>query len=146
MRMKRGQISVEYLIVVGFVIFVVIGMLGVAFYYVAGVQDELKASQLDNFANKIISSSESVFYAGEPSKVTINAYLPSGVSVILIDDDTNLFFEIEFSTGLNKISFSSNVPLNISLPPDDISLNEGLKKLEISAKSSPNRVVIKEVS
>ena len=78
--------------------------------------------------------------------MTLYSYFLSGVIFIIIDDDTNLFFEIEFSTGLNKISFSSNVPLNISLPPDDISLNEGLKKLEISAKSSPNRVVIKEVS
>jgi len=126
---KRGQISVEYLIVVGFVVFLVISILGIATFYASGIRDEIKISQLSNFANKLTSNSESVFYAGEPSKVTINAFLPGGIKSISIIENS-LVFEIETSSGLNKISFSSNVPLDSS---STLSINEGLKRIEILA-------------
>ncbi|MCH7568388.1 MAG: hypothetical protein IIA87_03120 [Nanoarchaeota archaeon] len=138
---KRGQISVEYLIVVGFVTFLIVGILGVAFFYASGIRDEIKINQLNNFANKIISSSESVFYAGSPSKVTINAYLPAGVKVIEITS-SELIFDIEISSGLNRISFSSNVPLD-DTQGSSLSVSEGLKRIEIAAQL--DRVSFREV-
>jgi hypothetical protein len=139
---KRGQISVEYLIVIGFVVFIVISILGVAFLYAAGIQDRIKTNQLENFANKVISSSESVFFAGEPSRVTITAYLPEGVESVSVVDDNGyyLVFNVSTSSGLDVISFSSDVPLDTGTI---ISVDDGTKRLLIESRAS--KVLIGEV-
>ncbi len=77
---NRGQISLEYLIVVGFVVFIVILLLGLAVFYTSTARDSMSFNQLNNFANKLLNSAETVYFAGEPSKLTITAYLPEGVS------------------------------------------------------------------
>jgi hypothetical protein len=138
--MKRGQISLEYLIVIGFITFIIISLLGVAFFYSTAISDRIRVNQITNFANKIISNSESVFFAGEPSKVTINAYLPTGVNNVEVVQDNEVYLIlITFSTGsgASKIAFSSNVPLltDSEYGNNVISSSSGLKKIEIIAQS-----------
>jgi uncharacterized protein (UPF0333 family) len=126
-RARAGQISAEYLIVVGFITFFVITILGVAFFYASQVQDSMRADQVEHFARKIISSAEAVHYAGEPSKSTISAYLPSGVTGVVILDD-EIVFNLSLSSGRNIISYASKVPLE-----GNISSSEGVKTIEIVA-------------
>ncbi len=133
----RGQISFEYLIVVSFVVFIVLIILSVALYYITSSRDQIKINQLVTFSNKVISSAESVYYAGEPSKVTITAYLPEGVQSIQILENS-LLFDLLTSTGTTVIAFPSNVPLD---PVLDITFNEGLKRLTISADSNVVHIV-----
>ena len=133
---KKGQISLEYLIVVGFVVFVVITILGVAIFYASGIRDRIKINQLNNFANKIISNAEVVFFAGEPSKVTITAYLPEGVQYVNVVDDNGiilLVIAIETNSGLSVMAFPSDVPIDTAT---DISSIEGTKRLEITARAN----------
>ena len=135
----KGQISLEYIIVVGFVTFAVIVLLGISLFYTHSVQDKIKVNQLSTFAEKIVSSAESVYYAGEPSKITITAFLPSGVQDFDIVSD-NLVFVFITSSGTSTIAFKSKVPL------DDVftlsSLNEGTRRLKITAGS--NKVYISD--
>ena len=134
--LKKGQISTEYLIVIGFVTFLIIGVLGVAFFYTGGVSDRIKVDQVENYAKKIISSAESVFYSGQPSRVTINAYLPSGVENLEIEDNS-LRITYTTNSGTNTVSYSSNVPIQGSL-----SSNSGVKKINVVA--SANTVQLSE--
>src|SRR3989344_417475 len=102
--LKRGQISFEYMIVIGFVTLVISLILGVSILYTNTVQDRVKVNHMDSFADKIISTSEYVFYAGEPSKATITAYLPKDVTAIEVLENT-LFISIRTSSGLNKLGY-----------------------------------------
>src|SRR3989344_6288143 len=104
---KRGQISLEYLITVGFIVFLIIGILGVSLFYSSLIKDNIRMNHLRNFANKVISSSESVFYAGEPSLVTITAYLPSGVQEIYIGGN-QILVNISMAGGVDRGSFLWN--------------------------------------
>lgn len=133
---KRGQISTEYLIVMAFVTFLIISTLGMGLFYSAQAKDKIKFNYLESFANKIISSAESVYYAGEPSKASVNAYLPSGVEGIDIFSN-EIIFNITTSSGTTRISYPSNVPLEGSL-----SSSEGMKIIIVSAL--PDRVVLSE--
>lgn len=126
---KRGQISLEYIIVVAFVMFAVIILLGISLFYASGVQDQIKVNQLSTFAEKIISSAESVYYAGEPSKVTITAFLPKGVTNFQTNSNS-LIFTFVTTTGTSINAFESNVPLDNSFT---LSLNEGVKRISITA-------------
>ncbi len=133
--MKRGQISAEYMIVVSFVAFIVIVMLGIAILYSTNIQETIKGNQIENFANKIISSSENVFYSGEPSRITITAYLPSGVdSINVLSSD--LVFNITTKSGNSVRAFESQVPLNGTL-----SSSEGVKRIQLVAESDGVRII-----
>jgi len=127
---KEGQVSIEYMLVFGFVTFVVLIILGVALFYSNNIKDSIKVSQADDYANKIVSSSESVFYAGEPSKATISAYLPDSVENVYIQEN-HILIELRTSSGLNKIAFPSNVPIS-----GNLSNERGVKNIEISANDT----------
>ena len=76
---------------------------------------------------KVISSSESVFYAGAPSKATISTYLPEGVVDIEIIENS-IVISMQTNSGISKTSFSSKVPIEGS-----ISTASGIKKIKIEA-------------
>jgi uncharacterized protein (UPF0333 family) len=124
---KKSQISFEYLIVMGFVTFVIIGIMAIALFYSGGIKDRIKVTQMTDCANKIISTAESVFYSGEPSKATISCYLPEGIEEVTVDPNS-LVFKLQTSTGDSVTEFSSNVQIigNIMATP-------GLKKIVLTA-------------
>jgi hypothetical protein len=129
---KRGQISTEYLIIVAFITFVVISVLGLSYAYTAQIRDTIKINQVENFANKLTSSAESIFYAGEPSTITFTGYIPEGVTDISIEEDGKLLvFTVDTNSGSNKLGFPSNVviedPLNMLTP------SSGVKKIQLTA-------------
>ena len=124
---RRGQVSTEYLIIVGFVVFLVISILGLGLFYSNSISDRIKLDQAGNYAKKIISTAESVFFQGEPSRVTINAYLPSGVQEIKVEGKS-IGFNISTSSGGEVLSYESKVPLE-----GDLTKTEGVKKIQIIA-------------
>lgn len=132
---KRSQIGMEYVIIMGFVLLSITLITGLAFVYSGSLKDKIRENQVTNFANKVITTSESVYYSGEPSKATISVYLPEYVKNITISNKS-LYLEVQFSSGLNKIEYKSNVPLSGS-----ISTSSGMKKIIIEALE--NEVEIK---
>jgi hypothetical protein len=103
----------------GFVTFVIIAVLAIALFYSGGIRDRIKVTQMANCANKIISTAESVFYSGYPSKATITCYLPEGIQNIFIDTSdykSDLVFMLQSSTGKTTTSFASNVELKEKVP------------------------------
>ena len=129
-RGERGQISTEYLILVGFIVFVVISLVGFAAIYSSSARERIRFSNLATFANAIISNAEEVYYAGVPSKATITPYLPSGVGSIIIYPN-EIVFNVSASGGTSIIGYTSNVPLSGS-----ISNSEGVKRIQVEAQAS----------
>ena len=128
MKFRKGQISTEYLIVVSFVVFLVLGVLGTAFFYASGARDAIKNAQIEKFAEKLISSAETVFFAGEPSKKRFIGYLPSGVNSIQLNDK-DVIINYTTSSGDNFIAFRSDVVIEGAINP-----TSGIKKFELQAQ------------
>lgn len=131
---KRAQVSLELLILMGFLTFVIIGILGVGYHYSSTINDRIKSTQVANFAGKIISTSETVFYSGEPSKATITAYLPDNVEDIEIDQDT-LIITYNLTSGRNIAAYSSSVPI-VEIIPGNLTISSGVKNIVIVAESA----------
>ena len=131
---KKSQISLEYIILAGFLTFVLISVLSIAVIYSSGSKDRIKIIQINNFANKVLSTSETVFFYGQPSKATISVYLPEGVRNISISGNT-LYIETQTSSGIEKNGFYSKVPISGS-----ISTSPGIKKITFVAET--NQVIL----
>ena len=131
---KRSQSGIEYMIIIGFVSVAITVVLLSAYFYIGMSKDKIRENQLEVFADKILSSAESVFYAGEPSQVTITVYVPSGITSITFSG-TELIVTASTSAGQMKRAFSSKVNITGS-----INSGEGSKNLII--KAQPNTVII----
>lgn len=124
---KKGQTGTEYLVIVGFVTFAVMVIVAIAFVMSNSTKDNLQLKQADTFALQLINSAESVFFAGEPSKTTIDLYLPEEVKNITIEQ-YQIVMEIELSSGKNIRGYGSRVPLNGS-----VSARGGSKEILLEA-------------
>ena len=124
---KKGQISVEYMIVVGFIVLLVLTVLGAALLYSSQINDSIEERQIEQFATKVVSSAESVKYAGEPSRSTISAYLPSNVKDIQIIGK-EIVIDFTLSSGFNRVSYLSKVAMNGTISP-----GSGIKNIRIVA-------------
>lgn len=133
---NRGQISTEYLILVGFITFLVIGLMGFALFYTAGSRDKIVFSQLDAFAHSVIGSAESVYYAGEPSLASIKPYLPEGIQSITISG-YEMIVNVSTSSGRTVVSYTSTVPITGTLTS-----SQGVKPIRVTART--NDVLISE--
>jgi hypothetical protein len=131
---KTAQSSMELLILMGFLTFVIIGILGVGYFYSNTINDRIKSNQVSNFAKKITATSESVFYAGEPSRSIISTHLPENVQTIEIIENA-IIITYNSATGTNKVGYSSNVPIveSISAP---LTTTSGLKNIIVIANQT----------
>ena len=136
MQRKKGQVSIEYLIIVGFITLLVISFLGISLIYYNSTADKIKFNQLESFNKKILSAAENIYYAGEPSKTTISAYLPVGMESIQILE-SEIVFNITTQSGNSIKSYTSNVPLNGSISPIS-----GVKNIKLTA--TQNYVLIED--
>ena len=127
---NKGQASVEYMIIVGFVTFAVIIILGMAYFYSGMIKDKLRGSQIESFGSQLVNSAESVFFSGEPSKTAIRLYLPENIDDIQINSD-GVVITFSLSSGTNIREFESRVPLQ-----GEISDSPGVKVISVEAKNN----------
>ncbi|MFH1500835.1 MAG: hypothetical protein ABIE22_02715 [archaeon] len=129
---RKSQAAIEYLIIIGFVTFAIMGILVVAYFYSNTARDRIRLNQLEIFTSKIINSAEAVYYSGEPSKATFAIYIPEGVHELTIPD-IEPYILIKMSTGNGELVrvFDSNVALNGS-----ITASPGVKTVVIEAKQN----------
>jgi len=127
--LTKAQSSLEYLITVGFVTLLVTSVILIAYFYTGIFQDKIKNNQINAFAGKLISSAESVFYAGEPSKTSLELYLPAGVNNITLSDTMLI---VNYTTGATQAVRAFDSRVNIT---GSINRSPGIKKIILEAKS-----------
>lgn len=138
---KKGQVGIEYMILIGFVTLIITSILIMAFVYSDKIKDRIRLNQVESFCVQLIGSAESVFFAGEPSKTTIRLYLPEGVNSLEIkcggganppcpvDESYYLVAGVSTSSGEDKSAYKSRVPIQ-----GTISTGTGTKKLSLEAR------------
>ena len=126
---KRGQISVEFIVIYGFVLLMMIP-LTIIFYTQSGdTKDVLYNNQLHNIGTRVIDKAESIYYYGQPSKTTIKAYFPENIENITIKNREFIFKFRNSKNTLNEIILTSLV--NIS---GSVSNNQGIHNIIIESQ------------
>ena len=132
---NRGQVSIEYMILIGFVTFGIVSIVVIAFYYSAVVKDDIRNNQVTILGNKIVTESERVFYSGAPSKRTVHVYVPDGVQSIEIKDKS-LIINSTGRPGIIAVRESSS---NVNIT-GSIQTSPGLKRLTITALDDKTQI------
>ena len=99
----KGQISIEYLIIVGIVIFVSVPL----FYYATRTSGEnLRLNQADDTVKSITNAADLVYSSGLGSKDTVWVNIPSGVTGVSVANKTITMNLTIFGRISEYLSFS----------------------------------------
>lgn len=126
---NKAQVGIEYLIVTSFILFVIIGIMGLGFYYLNNFSDSIVSARVNNLGFKITNTAEKVSYAGEPSKATINIQIPKQVKNIEIIENS-VVFDVQLSNGVARIAYFSNIDIEGSINI------QGSRKLQFVAQEN----------
>ena len=86
--MRKGQSSIEYLVVLGFALVVLLPASYLVFTSLRSYQVEASISQGSELAREIASTAENVYHHGPPSRLTFNARVPADVENLTIRRNT----------------------------------------------------------
>ncbi len=136
-KIKRGQVSVEYTLIIGLIVIALTIAVAIAFAYATSAQYQIKLNQIDKIGKKIAETADSIYYLGQPSKSTIDLNMPEGVREILIIRDKTpnyIQFRCKGPTGefysayyVRGLLYNNGQPLNNSR-----FISPGLKQLVVN--------------
>ncbi len=110
----RAQVSMEYLIIVGFVAVITIPLILIFNTHSTEMNEHIVSNQANHIASKIVEAAESVYYLGETSKVTFKVKIPKNVNAISIGNQEVVFY-IKKQNGVDHVVKYSPVPINGSV-------------------------------
>lgn len=114
---RRGQVGMEYLMIMGFVFVILIPTLAVYFLYHQNAQDEIASTQLRAIATKITDAAETVYYLGEPTQTRLTVTLPGAVRSSTVQG-REIVFTLTTSSGTAEVVAVSAVNMTGSLPQE----------------------------
>ena len=125
---RRGQVSIEFMVVVGFMLLVLTPLIIAYYQNTQSSSNTIQSEQLDKVAREITDTAETVYYLGEPSKITIQAYIPHGVKRVTISNNEIVFKVIRGAKTADIVSVSK---VNIT---GSIGTSEGIHNIVLEAK------------
>ena len=128
-----GQISVEYMVIIGFVTVITIPLIIVYSTFTQDSADEINTAQAKQIAKKIVDAAESVYYLGEPSQTTLSVNVPDKLVLANFSSGKEVVFKVSTKSG--KVDIVQNTRFNIS---GDFPTKAG--SYTITIKAMPNYV------
>jgi uncharacterized protein (UPF0333 family) len=128
-RFKQGQVAMEYLIIMGFIFFMIIPLTIIFLQQSDSLSMDVAISTASKINKEIIDKSEEIYYKGPPSKTTISAYFPDRIENITISS-----YEISMIvTGQKGRTHDINYPSEINLT-GSLKTFKGVHNIEIESK------------
>jgi len=124
----RSQISVEYMLIMGFVTIMTIPLLLIYYSYSSGSSDSVTSSQALQIARKIVDAAESVYYIGKPSQTTLKLSFPDNIESTNLSNK-EVVIKVKTKDGITDIIQVSSVNISGNLPT-----SEGLHIITIKAE------------
>lgn len=95
--MKKAQSSVEFLIILGIALTIIMILSGVFFSYFNSAKQNLDKQQLTNIGNDLISNIERIYFMGSGNRITQQSNFPDGIVNFTIEH-----FNISNGTNYNQ--------------------------------------------
>jgi hypothetical protein len=95
--MKRtGQAAMEYLILTGFTMLILMVLLIAAYTRMAASEKQIDMNAAERGVNKLMETADFVYIHGHPTKLTVQVYFPNDISHSYVDNKTiNLAMNVQ---------------------------------------------------
>jgi|FLOH01.1.fsa_nt_gi uncharacterized protein (UPF0333 family) len=128
--MKRGQVSLEFLMIMMFAFLLLIPVIILFMVETNDINEDVTSAQIHKLADELQDGANNVYYLGYPTKKTLNIYIPKYIDSITFQNNYILF---NMSTGYYDYNIIRFTAANIS---GSLDTNPGMHAIEISANSN----------
>lgn len=133
----RGQVSVEYVMIVGISLVILIPAIIAGISTTQLYQQKVTERQLERTAFDITNIADQLAFEGPPAKRTLRTYFPNGLEQVQTDNNT-IVFTYRAGEGTRQVVLSTTYA-NLSWNATNI--GQGYRNLVLTAE--PTRVVIR---
>jgi len=123
-----GQAAIEYMMIISITLVIMIPLLFLVNSYMSQGKDELKIRALEDSVDSLAEVSDMVYFQGYPAKMTVNFYVPEGVTTTNVSESL-IRVKLRTSSGFQDIIAFTQANLTGSLPT-----GSGIYKLTIRAQ------------
>jgi hypothetical protein len=145
---KKAQAAVEYLMVSGMMLLIIVPSIFAFMQYSNNQAREVETNQIFRLGSRLAIEAQTVYYGGKDSKSTIEEQFPGvlkNITYVPLYDGGNfiggeLVFYIKDSRGTGApSSLSFFVPLNVSLNSEQTKWGAGRRIMIFTAREDNNR-------
>lgn len=141
MRVKKAQVSVEFLLVSGFIMMIMMGSLVLVMNFAKTSTDEFITKSVNSIGNTMVNNAELLGVYGNPARKVLEFSFPPRISNMSVENDHYLFFEVQTRAGSTKYyGFYSSY--NISADFKEKDYIEGKHRFLLEVNSSAEEVRI----
>ena len=112
--MRRSQASVEYLIIMGIALFLLVPIITLFYNTTLNTQISASSKEIKLAGTEIISTAEKVYYQGTKSRIKLRLDFPDNLKQVNASDGNR---SLVFSADINGLDtdfvFFSNVPITM---------------------------------
>ncbi|RJQ16829.1 hypothetical protein C4573_02070 [Candidatus Woesearchaeota archaeon] len=113
-RGKYAQVSVEYILIVGFAFLLTIPLLLIFNTQSRDMNQGISDAQIIRVADEINAAINAVYYLGPPSTKTVTLYFPQGINAVM-STNTSFWFVMESAFGDYDVPRWPSAPIDVSL-------------------------------
>lgn len=125
---KHAQVAMEYLIIIGFVAIITLPLVIIFQTHSKETTAEIASGQVYQISKRIADGAETVYYLGEPSKLTIKTYFPEGINSVSIGNN-EIVFKIKTGNGDDEVVVYT--PINVT---GNLSTSQGVHYICIESR------------
>ena len=104
---KRGQVSLEYLMILGMTLAVLIPASYLFYDYSQGSNSQVVRGQIDSVAANVLTQASAMYSLGKGNRITLDLTIPSSVQNITILDNAEIVITYRSPQGLQDAVFFS---------------------------------------
>jgi hypothetical protein len=121
--MKKGQSSIEFLIITGFGLLLITGISFVFLNYSQTTQDQTRTQQASQIGSTFINNAGEMYALGANSWVTITVTMPDKIVDVYTTENNSIVFELGTATGVQTQPVFSSVPIRgVTVSGDRVSV------------------------
>jgi len=113
MAQKRGQIGMELMVIVGFMLLLMIPIISLLLTKAGEFSEKAAIAKVSEDAGRIAGVADNVGRMGPGSNVTLQIDIPNGVSAADANDKGEIYFTIETRFGSTDLVRMSSFPLKM---------------------------------
>lgn len=136
---RKAQFAMEYILIIGFSILLLLPIVYFLYAEYDKVRVDVNVEHLSDVAREIVFQAEKIYYQGPPSQITIQAYFPSGIESITIEEigERQGFIIFELADTDATIETVSKVPIK-----GELRTFSGIHKIRLWAEEEAGRTIV----
>lgn len=132
MKKKKGQVAMEYIMILSLVLMILIPTIYIFREYVTKSAEDITVNKVNSIARNLIDTAREMYYLGAPSKVVIDLEMPAQIEAMWLmeNSDANakiteylLVFKLNLQEGEQLFFFDSDIPLKCNECKTNTALN-----------------------